>query len=236
MEAFDPATVFSSIDTGGRYAYGNQPVVAEWNLARLAEALLPLLHDDQDQAVALAVEALGAFRRQYERRLVGRHAGQARPARRPRRGGGSPLVDELLALLRDEPRRLHVVLPRASARPPRGDAEPARGLFLDLAGVRRLAGAAGARSARTPTRWTGSTRSTSRATTSSRRPSTAATDGDLEPFERLLDAVASPTTSGRPRALRRPRPGGLRRVPDLLRHLSPSAGDTQPSVSRCPSG
>ncbi|HEY0508058.1 MAG TPA: YdiU family protein, partial [Blastococcus sp.] len=43
LEAFDPATVYSSIDSGGRYAYGNQPLVAEWNLARLAEALLPLL-------------------------------------------------------------------------------------------------------------------------------------------------------------------------------------------------
>ena len=43
MEAFDPATVYSSIDTGGRYAYANQPVVAEWNLARFAEAILPLL-------------------------------------------------------------------------------------------------------------------------------------------------------------------------------------------------
>ena len=59
MDAFDPATVYSSIDDGGRYAYRNQPVVAEWNLARLAEALLPLLHDDQEQAVALAVESLG---------------------------------------------------------------------------------------------------------------------------------------------------------------------------------
>ena len=66
MDAFDPATVYSSIDSGGRYAYGNQPLVAEWNLARLAEALLPLLSDDQEQAVALAVEALGGFRRQYD--------------------------------------------------------------------------------------------------------------------------------------------------------------------------
>ena len=61
MEAFDPATVYSSIDHGGRYAYGNQPVVAEWNLARLAEALLPLLDDDQEQAVALAVGVAGAL-------------------------------------------------------------------------------------------------------------------------------------------------------------------------------
>jgi uncharacterized protein YdiU (UPF0061 family) len=59
MEAFDPATVFSSIDEGGRYAYGNQPLVAEWNLARLVEAMLPLLHDDEEQAIALAVESLG---------------------------------------------------------------------------------------------------------------------------------------------------------------------------------
>ncbi len=52
MDAFDPATVFSSIDHGGRYAYGNQPHVAPWNLARLAEALLPLVDDEQDAAVA----------------------------------------------------------------------------------------------------------------------------------------------------------------------------------------
>ena len=66
MDSYDPATVYSSIDSGGRYAFGNQPIVAEWNLARLAEALLPLLHDDQDQAIALAVESLKAFRREYD--------------------------------------------------------------------------------------------------------------------------------------------------------------------------
>jgi uncharacterized protein YdiU (UPF0061 family) len=57
LDAYDPATVFSSIDEGGRYAYGNQPVVMEWNLARLVEALLPLLDDDEEQAIAVAVEA-----------------------------------------------------------------------------------------------------------------------------------------------------------------------------------
>ena len=46
MEAYDPATVYSSIDHGGRYAFGNQPVIAEWNLARFAETLLPLLSND----------------------------------------------------------------------------------------------------------------------------------------------------------------------------------------------
>ena len=51
MEACDPATVFSSIDQHGRYAFGNQPPIAQWNLTRLAEALLPLIDDDPDRAV-----------------------------------------------------------------------------------------------------------------------------------------------------------------------------------------
>ena len=65
MDAYDPATVFSSIDHGGRYAYGNQPGIAQWNLARLAEALLPLLadeaDDDVDAAVARATEVLERY-------------------------------------------------------------------------------------------------------------------------------------------------------------------------------
>jgi uncharacterized protein YdiU (UPF0061 family) len=61
MDAYDPATVFSSIDQGGRYAYGNQPQMAQWNLARFGEALLPLLHEDPRKAVELAQEAIQAF-------------------------------------------------------------------------------------------------------------------------------------------------------------------------------
>ncbi|HEY0271305.1 MAG TPA: YdiU family protein [Sphingomonas sp.] len=61
LDAYDPAAVFSSIDQQGRYAYRNQPRLAQWNLTRLAEALLPLLDDDQDKAVADAQDALAAF-------------------------------------------------------------------------------------------------------------------------------------------------------------------------------
>jgi serine/tyrosine/threonine adenylyltransferase len=61
MESYDPATVFSSIDRNGRYAYGRQPQIAQWNLARLAEALLPLFAEDQKQAVELANEAINDF-------------------------------------------------------------------------------------------------------------------------------------------------------------------------------
>jgi len=66
MDAFDPATVFSSIDRQGRYAYGNQPQIAQWNLARLAEALLPLLHADEKQAVELANVAIESFKSTFE--------------------------------------------------------------------------------------------------------------------------------------------------------------------------
>jgi uncharacterized protein YdiU (UPF0061 family) len=61
MDAYDPATVFSSIDHGGRYAYGNQPPIAHWNLARLAEAMLPLFDQDADAAVERATASLDRF-------------------------------------------------------------------------------------------------------------------------------------------------------------------------------
>jgi len=65
MDEYDPATVFSSIDVQGRYAYGNQPYIAGWNLARFAETLLPLLHDDQEQAVKIAQDAISDFMELY---------------------------------------------------------------------------------------------------------------------------------------------------------------------------
>jgi uncharacterized protein YdiU (UPF0061 family) len=61
MDHYDPAMVFSSIDEQGRYAYANQPRIALWNLTRLAECLLPLLAEQQDQAIADAQAALGGF-------------------------------------------------------------------------------------------------------------------------------------------------------------------------------
>jgi uncharacterized protein YdiU (UPF0061 family) len=66
MDGYDPRAVFSSIDHHGRYAYGNQPRVTAWNLARLAEALLPLLADDEGAAVAAAEAALGTFTARFE--------------------------------------------------------------------------------------------------------------------------------------------------------------------------
>lgn len=66
MDAFEPTTVYSSIDHQGRYAYGNQPGITQWNLARFAEALLPLLDDDEARAIELAEDRIGRFAAQYE--------------------------------------------------------------------------------------------------------------------------------------------------------------------------
>jgi serine/tyrosine/threonine adenylyltransferase len=65
MDTFHYETVFSSIDYHGRYAYGNQPYIGSWNLARLAESLIPLLHEDEDQAIEMAKEAITQFSKLY---------------------------------------------------------------------------------------------------------------------------------------------------------------------------
>ncbi|MCE0766212.1 YdiU family protein [Pseudonocardia kujensis] len=124
MDAYDPATVFSSIDHGGRYAYGNQPGVAQWNLARFAEALLPLVAEDTDAAIEAVTEVLLSFADRYDRhRRAGMHAklGLADGA------GDEALVDDLLTLL--EERKVDFTsFFRALSRAAAGDPEPARTL------------------------------------------------------------------------------------------------------------
>lgn len=189
MEAFDPATVYSSIDERGRYAYGNQPVVAEWNLARLAEALLPLFHDDQEQAVALAMEALGGFRHQYSAAWL---AGMK--AKTGLSGVGddvaAPLVDELLALLQDA-RADYTSFFRSLGTAARGRNEPARGPFPDPAAFDAWA-----------ERWRGLGPDADAMDRTNpvyiprnhlvEEALAAATGGDLDPLQRLLAAVTAP--------------------------------------------
>ena len=66
IDSYDPATTFSAIDEAGRYAYGNQPKIAQWNLTRFAETLLPLLDPDPERAVELANEAISAFASRFQ--------------------------------------------------------------------------------------------------------------------------------------------------------------------------
>jgi uncharacterized protein YdiU (UPF0061 family) len=115
MDAWNPATVFSSIDLGGRYAYGNQPGIALWNLSRLAEALLPLLHERAEPAREIAVDILRGFGARYARAfddglrgklgLVSREEGDAELkgdlfARM--RDAGADFTDTFAALAREE--------------------------------------------------------------------------------------------------------------------------------------
>ena len=97
MEAYDPATVFSSIDHGGRYAYGNQPAITTWNLARLAESLLPLFDDDADVAIELATTTLQAFPERFQ--SAWSIAMRAKLGLAPDDAAGDELVADLLALM-----------------------------------------------------------------------------------------------------------------------------------------
>jgi uncharacterized protein YdiU (UPF0061 family) len=189
MEAYDPETVFSSIDAWGRYAYGDQPAVAAWNLARLAETLLPLFGDDLDQALALAQESLDGFRRQYD---AAWSAGMQ--AKLGLRGSDetvvTPLISELLEQLLQS-RVDHTSFYRLLGRAARGDVEPARGLFVDpvafdgwLARWRTLAPDADAMDRVNPV-YIPRNHLVEEALT-------AATAGDLDPLSRLLAAVTAP--------------------------------------------
>ncbi|RSM50456.1 YdiU family protein [Actinoplanes sp. ATCC 53533] len=190
MEAYDPATVYSSIDHGGRYAYGNQPAIAEWNLARLAEALLPLLDDDQERAVALAVESLGGFRPRYDTAWSdGMRAKLGLPGAVDATVVAT-LAGDLLTLLRADHVE-HTSFFRTLATAARGAAEPVRRLFVDLAAIdgwvarwRALGPDADAMDRVNPV-YIPRNHLVEQALA-------AATDGDLDPFERLLEAVTAP--------------------------------------------
>ena len=219
MEAYDPDTVFSSIDQWGRYAYDNQPVVAAWNLARFAEALLPLLADNVDEGVALAEKAFGVFRAQYDetwtsgmRAKLGLSADvDAQTVR--------SLVDDVLALLK-ESRVDYTSFFRGLGHAARGDAEPTRGLFINLAGIDD---------------WIARWRALGPDATLMDRNNpiyiprnhlveealTAATAGELDPLQQLLAAVTAPYDE-RPGLDRYAAAGArrVRRLPDVLRNLS----------------
>lgn len=190
MEAFDPAAVFSSIDEGSRYSYRNQPLVAEWNLARLAEALLPLIHDDEEQAAALAVESLGAFRQRYSNAWSAGMAAKLGLSGDPDDAETSVLVDGLLPLLQ-EGKVDYTSFFRSLGPAARGEAEPARGLFPDPAGfdawaVRwRAQGPDAEAMGRINPAYIPRNHLVEEALA-------AATGGDLDPLHRLLEAVTAP--------------------------------------------
>ncbi|MET3932705.1 protein adenylyltransferase SelO [Arthrobacter sp. OAP107] len=190
MDAFDPATVYSSIDETGRYAYANQPLIAEWNLTRLAEAILPLFDGDEEWAVALAQESLGAFREQYSaawlagmKAKLGLDSGVVDDV-------ASPLIDEILGLLR-EGRVDYTSFFRRLGTAARGKDEPARNLFPEpqafLAWARRWR-------ALNPDAETMDRVNPAYVPRNHlvEEALDAATNGDLDPLRRLLEAVTDP--------------------------------------------
>jgi uncharacterized protein YdiU (UPF0061 family) len=128
MDAYDPATVFSSIDHGGRYAYGNQPRIALWNLARLAETLLPLFGVEPEPAAAAATEVLESFPDRYREHRA--HGMAAKLGLTGVRGQDGSLSDDLLALVHAQGVDYTSCF-RALSSALRGDAARARSLFAD---------------------------------------------------------------------------------------------------------
>jgi uncharacterized protein YdiU (UPF0061 family) len=192
MDAFDPGAVYSSIDAGGRYAYANQPLIAEWNLTRLAEALLPLLHEDQEQAVALAVESLGAFRKLYSAAWSGGMNSKLGLPADSDSGSVSPLIDDLLSMLEGE-RVDYTSFFRSLGSAARGAPEAARSLFAEPAEFNAwsekwlaLAPDAGMMDRVNPV-YIPRNHLVEEALD-------AATAGDLDPFRRLVDVLAHPYT------------------------------------------
>jgi uncharacterized protein YdiU (UPF0061 family) len=190
MEAYDPDTVFSSIDEWGRYAYDNQPVVAGWNLARFAEALLPLFAEDVEEGIALAENAFGVFRARYDATWTAGMRAKLGLSADIDTETVTSLVDELLALLK-ESRVDYTSFFRGLSHAARGDAESIRGLFINLPGVDS---------------WISRWRALGPDAESMDRSNpiyiprnhlveealTAATAGDLNPLRQLLIAVSAP--------------------------------------------
>ncbi|GAT04166.1 protein adenylyltransferase SelO [Mycolicibacterium fortuitum] len=183
METFDPATVFSSIDHGGRYAYGNQPAVAAWNLARFAESLLPLLADDGDHAVELATGALHEFGPQFD---AAWSAGMRSKLGLPADTDGQtarPLIDDLLVLLQQN-QTDYTSFFRNLSRAARGETTLPAGFDEWLARWQALRPDAAAMDRVNPI-YIPRNHLVEAALS-------AATDGDLEPVEHLMHALAAP--------------------------------------------
>jgi uncharacterized protein YdiU (UPF0061 family) len=213
MDAFDPATVFSSIDDGGRYAYGNQPRVLQWNLARLAEAMLPLFADTGEAAVEAAKEVLDGFADSYARHWAdGMAAKLGLPA--PDR----ELAEDVLKLMQSQQvdftsffRALSAGTARALFTEPEPfDAWAARRQLLLPADADADRAAVAAAMDRVNPVYIPRNHRVEEALA-------AATEGDLAPFRRLVDVVSRPFSE---------RPG-------LADYAGPDAAARVPYVTYC---
>ena len=194
MEGYDPAAVFSSIDHGGRYAYGNQPNIARWNLARFAEALLPLLADADDEAavqrvVAQAMEVIDAFPAWYEAELL--RGQRAKLGLADARDGDAALAADWLALLHAQ-RADFTQAWRALADAAEGREAPLRSLLAEPASADAWLARWRERGAHDAARLRAVNPRIVPRNQRVEEALASATEGDLAPFEQLLAALRKP--------------------------------------------
>ncbi len=196
MDAFDPSTVFSSIDDAGRYAYGNQPQIALWNLARLAETMLPLLDVDVESASAMATEVLQSFSVRYHEYWT--NGMRAKLGLSDHGGDVGDMIDELLVALREQKIDFTSFF-RALSSAVLGNTASVRSLFRDPASFDAWAvrwhaevnrqspdlGATACAMDRVNPLYIPRNHKVEEALA-------AATGGDFEPFRRLLDVITHP--------------------------------------------
>jgi len=184
MDTFDPATVFSSIDHAGRYAYSNQPRIAQWNLARLGETLLPLIDESPDAAVEAATDALSSFADRYES-----YWADGMAAKLGLDAPDAPLVQDLLGLLLAQHVDFTQFFRALSAR-------TARDLFVDREPFDAWAQRREAVLPRDPDAVAASMDRVNPVYVPRNHrveeALTAATAGDLAPFQRLIEVVTRP--------------------------------------------
>ena len=207
LDAYDPATVFSSIDQQGRYAFGQQPQMAAWNLARLAEALLPILHPEPETALARAQELIESFSGHFQQHWLA--AQRAKLGLFSAEPEDAALAEELLRWMHEA--RADYTHTFRNLRPDGPTAPTADVAFT--AWHRRWI----ERLARQPQPWTEVVR-----LMDAHNPAViprnhlveaaltaATTTNDLAPLERLLAALTTPyEETGQPAALRNPPPPG----------------------------
>jgi serine/tyrosine/threonine adenylyltransferase len=199
MEQYNPRTVFSSIDHNGRYAYANQPAIAQWNLARLADTLIPLIDADTDKAVQLATEVIQSFMETFDARFL--EGMRKKIGLASAEDGDTALIRGLLSLMQGAAADFTLTFRKlcASAETTDGD-EAFRQLFSGAAGVDDWLRDWRARLARDPqaaTERAANMRQVNPAYIPRNHRVEAALNaaserGDFEPFRRLLAVVQNP--------------------------------------------
>ncbi|MCU1344832.1 MAG: hypothetical protein JWL70_1098, partial [Acidimicrobiia bacterium] len=200
MDAYHPATVFSSIDHGGRYAFGSQAPIAQWNLARLAETMLPLFDPDPEVAVVMATEVLERYATNYYRRWNQGMRAKLGLIREAATEANIALVEDFVALL--EAQRVdYTSCLRALSSAVLGDDARARSLFSDPAAFDHWAqrwqaelAAQGQEPQAVAEAMDGLNPLYIPRNHMVEAALASATEGDLEPFRKLVQVLAQPFT------------------------------------------